>query len=48
MRSDINHLIEEVEVGEVAEGSLAGGFQERMDEKRLADVLRRDLGGGLQ
>lgn len=44
MRSDLNGLIEEVDDGEVAGGGLEREIQEGMDEKRLADVLRRDLG----
>jgi len=48
VRSDLNDLIEEVDAGEVAGGGLAGGVTEGMDEKGLADVFGRDLGGGLQ
>jgi len=48
VRSDFNDLIEEVDAGEVAGGGLAGGVKEGMDEKSLADVFKRDLGGGLQ
>ncbi len=48
VRNDLNGLIEEVEGGEVAGGRVEGKTQEGVDEKRLVDVLRMDLGGGLQ
>lgn len=44
VRSDLKGLIEEVDDGEVVGGGLEREVQEGMDEKRLADVLRRDLG----
>lgn len=45
VKSDLNGLIEEVANGVVGESGVEEGGKDGMDEKRLADVLKRDLGG---
>ena len=47
VKGNLNESIEEVEDGEFGKENLDEGSKPMMNEKRLVDVLRKDLGGGL-